>query len=277
MVSATTKTSAFEASASFAPRPGITHVVFDFDGTLSWLRHGWPEIMLEIFLPLLPRRVGDTESALHEMMLADIYALNGKLTIHQMERFAERVRERGGTPPDPEALRQQFQDSLDRNIVERSAKVHEAKMRPEDFVVHGAVVILEKLAARGMKLFILSGTVEDRVRVESELIGVGRFFGGRVIGSKPRRTFSKLAHLEQILREEQINSSRLLSFGDGAVEIEATKKIGGLAIGVASDELQNGSGVMESHKRRALIAAGADALIPDYREPDALLARLLDA
>ena len=277
MISAAATTNVFEATPTFAPRPGITHVVFDFDGTLSWLRHGWPEIMLEIFLPLLPRRADDTEPALRESLLADIYALNGKLTIHQMSRFAERVRERGGTSPDPETLRQEFQATLDRNIAERSAQLREGKQRPDDFVVHGGGVLLEKIAARDLKLFILSGTLEDRVRVESELVGVARFFGARVIGSRLDEAFSKLLHLEQILREERIPAANLLAMGDGAVEIEATKTLGGLAIGVASDETHNGSGVMEPHKRRALIVAGADAIIPDYREPDALLARLLGA
>jgi phosphoglycolate phosphatase-like HAD superfamily hydrolase len=33
-----------EFSSGFSLRPQISHVVFDFDGTLSWLRHGWAEI-----------------------------------------------------------------------------------------------------------------------------------------------------------------------------------------------------------------------------------------
>ncbi len=33
-----------EFSSGFLPRPQIRHVVFAFDGTLSRLRHGWPEI-----------------------------------------------------------------------------------------------------------------------------------------------------------------------------------------------------------------------------------------
>jgi hypothetical protein len=38
-----------EIKPSFSPHPQISHVVFDFDGTLSWLRHSWPEIMYELF------------------------------------------------------------------------------------------------------------------------------------------------------------------------------------------------------------------------------------
>ena len=41
---------------SFAPRPGISHVLFDFDGTLSLIRQGWPEVMVPMFVEMLPRR-----------------------------------------------------------------------------------------------------------------------------------------------------------------------------------------------------------------------------
>ena len=39
---------------SFAPRPGISHVLFDFDGTLSLIRQGWPEVMVPMFTEVLP-------------------------------------------------------------------------------------------------------------------------------------------------------------------------------------------------------------------------------
>ena len=45
-------------SPSFAPRPSIKHVLLDFDGTLSLIREGWPEVMLGMFLEMLPRRAG---------------------------------------------------------------------------------------------------------------------------------------------------------------------------------------------------------------------------
>ena len=54
----------FSGLVEFKPalfaRPQISHVVFDFDGTLSWLRHGWPEIMLRLFREHLPRRAGES-------------------------------------------------------------------------------------------------------------------------------------------------------------------------------------------------------------------------
>jgi len=50
--------------------------------------------------------------------------------------------------------------------------------------------------------------------------------------------------------------------GDGFVEIEELKKVGGLAIGVASNE-ETRTGVND-WKRNRLIRAGADIIIGDY-------------
>ena len=47
---------AVDIRSSFAPRPGISHVLFDFDGTLSLIREGWPEVMVPMFVEMLPRR-----------------------------------------------------------------------------------------------------------------------------------------------------------------------------------------------------------------------------
>ena len=43
-----------EIATGFAPRPHVSHVVFDFDGTLSLIREGWPVIMLGMFEEMLP-------------------------------------------------------------------------------------------------------------------------------------------------------------------------------------------------------------------------------
>ena len=72
--------------------------------------------------------------------------------------------------------------------------------------------------------------------------------------------------IERILRENAIPGERLLAFGDGYVEIENTKGVGGLAVAVASDEAHNGSGQMDAWKRQRLLGVGADVVIPDYRD-----------
>jgi phosphoglycolate phosphatase-like HAD superfamily hydrolase len=79
------------------------------------------------------------------------------------------------------------------------------------------------------------------------------------------------------MREEQIEGHHLLSFGDGPVEIQSTKAVGGLAIGVASDEEVNGSHEIDAAKKKQLVAAGADVIVPDYAEVDALLGMIFPA
>src|SRR5690348_8171307 len=83
------------------PRPEISHVLFDFDGTLSLIRQGWPEVMVPMFMEALPRRPGETDEDLRVMVLDDIMRLNGKQTIYQMIQLADRIRERGGQPHQP--------------------------------------------------------------------------------------------------------------------------------------------------------------------------------
>ncbi len=265
-----------EFTPGFRPRPAVTHIVFDFDGTLSLVRAGWAEIMLEMFLELLPRRAGESEDELRPRLLEDLLRMNGKQTIHQMIQFAAEVAERGGKAQTPESYLAEFTHRLSHRIAERSDAIATGRRPAEDFIVHGGRAVLEELRARGFKLYLLSGTIERFVRQEAEWLGLTEFFGPRLFGGHEDHTrFSKQRVFAQILREEGISGERLLSFGDGPVEIQNTKELGGLAVAVASDELANGSGRVHPQKRRQLLAAGADAVIADYREPGALLEGLL--
>jgi phosphoglycolate phosphatase len=128
-----------------------------------------------------------------------------------------------------------------------------------------------KTHQRGLKLFILSGTAEADVRREASLLQLQPYFGERIHGSAPGCDFSKKEIIDRIIREEKISGAQILSFGDGPVEIECTKAVGGRAVGVASDEVTNGSGVFDPDKRELLLRAGADAIIPDYRNTEWIL------
>src|SRR5437870_13657815 len=85
-----------EFSSGFTPRPGISHVLFDFDGTLSLIREGWAEVMIAMFLEMLPRRNAETDDQVRQLMSDDIMRQNGKQTIYQMIQFAERIKDRRG-------------------------------------------------------------------------------------------------------------------------------------------------------------------------------------
>src|SRR5438874_12255925 len=108
MLSTTPFKGRIEFSPGFAPRPGISHVLFDFDGTISLVREGWAEVMVAMFLEMLPLRPGDTGNPIRQQMTDDIMRLNGKQTIYQMIQFAERVAERGGRPREPLWYKNEF-------------------------------------------------------------------------------------------------------------------------------------------------------------------------
>jgi len=230
-------------------------------------------MMAGIFLKRLP---AEDRPAIHETLLADILSLNGKSSIFQMERCVERVRERGGPDLDPQNMLKEYLDVLHRAVGERIEQLKRGEVRPDDFVVHGARNLLEKLQSRGLVMVILSGTEETQVKHEAGLLGLSDFFGTHIYGGTADLVqSSKQAVIGRLLREEKISGGHLLSFGDGPVEIRVTKRTGGLAVGVASDEDVNGSGKLHSQKVPQLREAGADLLIPDYRDPEALLERIL--
>lgn len=134
---------------------------------------------------------------------------------------------------------------------------------------------MERLSSRGLELYLASGTDEPFVKNKARLLGVDSYFGGRIYGAKDDyASFSKQMVIERILRENAIPGERLLAFGDGYVEIENTKAAGGLAVAVASDEANNGSGKMDAWKRDRLLGVGADIVVPDYRDAGALLERI---
>ncbi|WCJ61203.1 haloacid dehalogenase-like hydrolase [Fontisphaera persica] len=261
-----------ELREGFVARPELWHVLFDFDGTLSLIREGWPEVMLPMFMELLPKRPEESEAALRQMLLDDIMRLNGKQTIYQMIQFAERVRERGGQPQEPLWYKHEYLRRLEQRIHHRIEGLVSGRFQPDDWLVHGARPFLERLRARGLKLYLASGTDEPFVWREARLLRIDQYFEGRIYGALDNyQNFSKKMVIDRILTENRIPGRHLLAFGDGYVEIQNTHEVGGLAVAVASDEAHNGSGRVDEWKRQRLLGVGADIVIPDYREPDLLL------
>ena len=265
-----------ESGPSFAARPGVTHVLFDFDGTLSLIREGWPDVMAPMFAEMLPSLPGETDTQRRELCLEDIMRLNGKQTIYQMIQLAERIRERGGEPKEPRWYKHEYLRRLEARIASRKEGLRSGRVRPDELLVYGTRELLELLARRGLPLYLASGTDEVFVKEEAALLDVERYFGPRIYGALDNyQNFSKKLVIERILRENNIPGAQLLSFGDGYVEILNTKEAGGLAIAVASDESNNGSGRVDAWKRQRLLGVGADVVIADFRDAEALLGRIL--
>lgn len=259
----------------FRPRSEISHVLFDFDGTLSLIRQGWPEVMVPMFVEMLPPQPGESEAELARLAWDDIMRLNGKQTIYQMIQLAERIRQRGGEPREPLWYKHEYLRRLDVLIGDRAEGLRTGRLRPDDLLVYGARPLLERLTAMGLTLYLASGTDEPFVKQEAALLDVARYFAGRIYGAlDDYQNFSKKIVIDRILRDHAIPGRQLLAFGDGYVEIENTKGAGGLAVAVASDEAHNGSGRMEPWKRQRLLGVGADIVIPDFRDAAPLLDRI---
>ncbi len=261
---------------TFAPRPGISHVLFDFDGTLSLIRQGWPEVMVPMFTEVLPALPGETLADRSRLAFEDIMRLNGKQTIYQMMQLAERIQERGGEAKEPLWYKHEYLRRLELRIKDRVDGLRQGTIKADDLFVHGARRLLENLKERGLPVYLASGTDEIFVKQEAELLGLTPYFGRRIYGAQDDyKTFSKKMVIERIIRENGIRGEQLLSFGDGYVEIENTKEAGGLAVAVASDEANNGSGQMDEWKRERLSGVGADVVIPDFRDAAPLLELIL--
>ncbi|MBP7944902.1 MAG: HAD family hydrolase [Verrucomicrobia bacterium] len=265
-----------EFAPSFTPRPGISHVLFDFDGTLSLIRQGWPDVMVPMFVEMLPAQPGETPEALRRLAFEDIMRLNGKQTIYQMIQLVERIRERGGEPREPLWYKHEYLRRLDARIRHRIDALASGTLEPDDLLVFEARPFLDELRRRGFSLYLASGTDEVFVKQEAAALGLTQYFGPRIYGAlDDYKQFSKKMVIDRILRENQIDGARLLSFGDGYVEIQNTKEVGGLAVAVASDEANNGSGQCDEWKRQRLLGVGADVVIPDFRDALTLLPILL--
>src|SRR5579871_293648 len=102
------------------PRGRFRSVLFDFDGTLSLIREGWPQVMIPMMVGVL-RETGtaETDAELTAAVEEFVMRLNGRQTIYQMIQLAEEVRRRGGRPLDPLAYKHRYHDLLMQRIQAR--------------------------------------------------------------------------------------------------------------------------------------------------------------
>lgn len=257
-----------EVRTSAAPE----HVLFDFDGTLSLVREGWPEVMIPMMVEILAE-TGTRESPaeLHGIVEKFVMELNGKQTIYQMIHLAGEVAARGGKAEEPLEYKRMYHDRLMQRIESRREALRSGSIAKESMLVPGSFEVLRGLRDRGVRMYIASGTDEPYVKEEAALLGLVEFFGNDIYGAvDDYKTFSKAQVIARILETNQVDGRRLLGFGDGYVEIQNIKEREGVAVAVASDEAGR-SGKPDAWKRQRLVGVGADLVIPDYREQAALL------
>jgi phosphoglycolate phosphatase-like HAD superfamily hydrolase len=257
----------------------IKHAVFDHDGTISTLREGWERIMepvmiQSIFGPQYQTADPGLYEKVRQRVVEYIDQSTGIQTIIQMEALVEMVKEYGLVPKDQIldkfGYKEIFNDALLEMVNKRMEKFRTGQLHVEDFTIKGAVDFLHRLQEKGVHLYLASGTDRDDVIKEAELLGYAKVFDGGIHGSVGDvAKYSKKMVLEKIIKDNQLQGQELIVFGDGPVEIQECRKVGGLTVGIACEEPRRYG--LNTEKRSRLIRSGAQVIIPDFSQQDRLL------
>jgi phosphoglycolate phosphatase-like HAD superfamily hydrolase len=156
-------------------------------------------------------------------------------------------------------------------IDKRIDKIRTGELDSVNFTLKNAIDFLQALHKRGVKLYLASGTDQEDVVREAKILGYADLFEGRIYGAigvvkhEPKKKV-----LEIILADIDLSEcEQVVTFGDGPVEIQETRKRNGLAVGVASDEVRRYG--LNPVKRSRLVQAGADLIVPDFSQTGKLL------
>jgi len=233
-------------------------------------------MMVNVILGDRQREVDDTlYDRVVESVRSTIDKTTGVQTLIQMKSLVDLVRQ-FGCVPEKEILNEfGYKELYNRDLLAmvsaRVRKLTEKELDIEDFTVKKAIPFLQALHQRGVRLYLASGTDQEDVRREAAILGYAALFGERIFGSVGDVTKdAKKVVLERILQEiGEEACERVVTFGDGPVEIRETHKRGGYTVGVASNEIRRHG--LNVAKRRRLVEAGADLILPDYSQMHHLL------
>lgn len=256
-------------------KPEIEYAIFDHDGTISTLREGWEGIMAPMMIKAIVGENSDTISDSKFLEISKrvdefINKTTGIQTLVQMHGLVDLVREFGFIPEEkilyPEGYKKIYNGELLKMVSLREQKFRRDELGIRELTIKDSVKFLRYLYDKGIKLYLASGTDVGDVLAEARALGYDSLFEGRIFGSVGDVTKeAKKIVLDQILDSIGPGSSgKVVTFGDGPVEIRETRKKGGLTVGVASNELRRFG--LNEKKRERLIKAGADIIIPDFSQ-----------
>lgn len=273
------KDSEIEIITQWPDQLQVRHVIFDHDGTISTLREGWESIMAPMMIKaILGKRYETVEKALYDQVKESVEVLidktTGIQTLAQMASLVDLVRDYGLVPqedmPDMYGYKEIYNRELLAMVRRREKKFSGGELSLADFTIKNAVAFLERLHDAGITLYLASGTDQEDVRHEAEVLGYDHLFKGGIYGSVGDiNKDAKKMVLEDILKRIGASDDhQIVTFGDGPVEIRETRKRGGRTVGVASDEVKRFG--LNERKRTRLIKAGADVIVPDFSQMDRL-------
>jgi len=261
----------------------LKYAIFDHDGTISTLRQGWEKVMEPVMIEaILGPDWRQAERDVYERVVGQVREFidktTGIQTLQQMHGLAQMVREAGFVPADrildAHGYKRIYNDALMGLVEDRLARLNRGERDVTDYTLKNAVTFLQALHRAGLKLYLASGTDEQDVIREAQALGYADLFEGRIYGASSDMTHdAKRMVLDRILGDlGPANAARIVTFGDGPVEIRETRKRGGVTVGLASNEVQRFG--LAPEKRTRVIRAGAHLVVPDFSQYRQLLAVL---
>ena len=274
------KNTGIEIINKWKAKPDIKYAIFDHDGTISTLREGWELIMAPMMTrAILGEKYHDADDSLYRKVSLRVHEYidktTGIQTLAQMNGLLDLIREFGCIPEErmlnASGYKQLYNDELLKMVRERETKFRNGELCLEDLTLKNVIPFLQCLYDSGIILFLACGTDIEDVTREARVLGYERLFKGRIYGAVGDVTKeAKKIVLDRILDTiGESASGKVITFGDGPVEIRETNKRGGITVGVASNELRRYG--LNEQKRTRLIKAGADVIIPDFSQFTQLL------
>ena len=264
------KNSSIELLQTHTPESGrIKAIIFDFDGTISTLRHGWEQIMRPLMIEAISG--GTDVPGLSEIIDSYIDSSTGIQTVYQMMWLKEQAEKFGLNPAVRDVW--EYKDEYNRRLMNyisgRIAAIETHVAEAEDFMIEGSRAFIKTLADKGIKLYLASGTDHRDVIRESEMLGMSGYF--TLICGAPERevSCSKEKVIRTIINENNLRGENLAIIGDGKVEIALGKENGAFTLGMATNE-DTRRGV-NPVKYARLVKAGADAVAGDFSDKDELV------
>jgi rfaE bifunctional protein kinase chain/domain len=252
----------------------IKHAVFDHDGTISVLREGWELVMEPMMIKaILGDKYNTADEHLYNRVVNRVRDYidksTGIQTIEQMTGLIEIIHEFNIVPEDKIldkfGYKEIYNDSLMEMVRKRVYKLNRKELDINDFAVKGSIEFLHYLSQKGITLYLASGTDKEDVITEAKAMGYADLFNGGIYGAiGDISKYSKKMVMEKIIKDNNLSGAELITFGDGPVEMRECRKVGGIAVGIASDEIRRHG--LNAEKRARLIKAGAHILIPDLSQ-----------
>jgi len=268
----------------FSGRP-LSVGLFDFDGTISDERVGWPNLivannvayLIALSSPHLEHREAE------ELVLADIEATIGIPTYLQMKRLRAIIEKHGYQGPklDPQMFKDSYNDALVGMVSSRRAQLATGEMTMDALRVDGAMELLGELNARLARgIYLASGSDLDAVTESVEHLGYSEYFPEQRIaaaGSLGPEDDAKEAVVQGLLDDTGIRGEELVTFGDGFPEMLYTHRAGGVGVGVVSRDKSHYEHLGHftvAQKKQRLLNAGAHLIV---HNPYQHVPELLDA